>query len=52
VLALEPGAEVHALALKDRPRQMEHVEMLNLGFDQFATQNKERFDLALLSWSL
>jgi hypothetical protein len=31
---------------------MEHVEMLNLGFDQYVAQNKERFDLALLSWSL
>jgi len=52
VLALEPGIEAHTLALKNRPPMIEHVEMLNLGFDQFAAQNKERFDIALLSWSL
>ena len=52
VLALELGEEAHALSLKNRPNQMEHVEMLNLGFDQFAAQNQELFDIALLSWSL
>jgi 16S rRNA A1518/A1519 N6-dimethyltransferase RsmA/KsgA/DIM1 with predicted DNA glycosylase/AP lyase activity len=52
VLALEPDKETHAAALKDRPSEMEHVQLLNLGFDEFARKNKERFDLALLSWSL
>ena len=52
VVALEPGEEAHALALKNRPREMGHVELRNIGFDTFAHQNKERFDLALLSWSL
>ena len=52
VLALEPSEETHALAVKDRPNGMKHVELLNLGFDEFARKNKERFDLALLSWSL
>ena len=52
VVALEPSEETHALAVKDRPSEMEHVELLNFGFDAFSRQNKERFDLALLSWSL
>ena len=52
VLALEPDAESHALALDMTPREMGHVELLNLGFEKFASQNKERFDLAFLSWSL
>ena len=52
VVALEPGEEAHAAALKNRPDEMGHVELLNLGFDAFARQNKEYFDLALLSWSL
>ena len=52
VLALEPGEEAHALALKNRPNKMDHIEMLNLDFDQFAAQNQELFDIALLSWSL
>ena len=52
VLALEPSEEAHAQALQNRPSDMEHVELLNLGFEKFASQNKERFDLAFLSWSL
>ena len=52
VVTIEPNEDAYALAIENRPRQMEHVEMLNLGFDQFIRQNKERFDLALLSWSL
>ncbi len=52
VITIEPDEKAYALAMENCPRQMEHVEMLNLGFDQFILQNKERFDLALLSWSL
>jgi len=52
VVALEPGVEKHATALTNRPPDFEHVEFLNLGLDEFARQGKERFDLALLSWSL
>ena len=52
VVALEPGAEKHADALANRPRGFEHVEFLNLGLDEFVRQSKEKFDLALLSWSL
>jgi len=28
------------------------VELVNLGFDEFAKGNKEKFDLAVLAWSL
>ncbi|MBT3190861.1 MAG: hypothetical protein HN736_07635 [Anaerolineae bacterium] len=52
VVALEPEEESYAAALKNRPSEMEHVELCNLGFEQFARQNKEGFDIALLSWSL
>ena len=52
VIAIEPDAKKHELALADRPSGFNHVEFLNLGLDEFAKQNKEKFDLALLSWSL
>ena len=51
-VAIEPDKEKHQLALANRPRGMEHVEFLNLGLDAFEKRNKERFDLAILSWSL
>ena len=52
VVAIEPDAEKNEVALAERPGGFEHVEFLNLGLDEFVKQNKERFDLALLSWSL
>jgi len=52
VVALEPDEKTHALALNDRPSGMEHVELVNLGFDEFAKGNNEKFDLAVLAWSL
>ncbi|MBC8335074.1 MAG: hypothetical protein ISR59_00520 [Anaerolineales bacterium] len=52
VLALEPDEEAHAEALNNRPSEMGHVALTNLGFDEFARGNKEKFDLAILAWSL
>lgn len=52
VVAIEPDKEKHLLALANRPRDIEHVEFLDLGLDAFAKRNEERFDLAILSWSL
>ncbi len=52
VVALEPEEKAHATALKNRPDEMGRVELSNLGFDEFARQNKEKFDLAVLAWSL
>ena len=52
VIAIEPVVGKHNIALIERPGGFEHVEFLNLGLNEFGKQNKERFDLALLSWSL
>jgi tRNA A58 N-methylase Trm61 len=52
VIAIEPDNEKHKTALADRPIGFEYVEFLNLGLDVFVKQNKEKFDLAILSWSL
>ena len=52
VVAIEPDAEKHKIALADRPNGFEHVEFLNLGLDGFVKQNKEQFGIAILSWSL
>ena len=52
VLAIEPDAEKHKTALADRPSGFEHATFLNLGLDEFVRQNKEKFDIAILSWSL
>jgi 16S rRNA A1518/A1519 N6-dimethyltransferase RsmA/KsgA/DIM1 with predicted DNA glycosylase/AP lyase activity len=52
VVAIEPEAEKHELAVVDRPVGFEQVEFLNIGLDEFVEQNKEKFDIAILSWSL
>ena len=52
VVAIEPDPKAHAAALADRPQRLGHVEFVNLGLDEFSRKNKEKFDLALLSWSL
>lgn len=52
VVAIEPDKDKHENALADRPVRFEQVDFLNIGLDEFARHNKQRFDLALLSWSL
>ena len=52
VTAIEPDAEKHAAARAICPRRLRKIEFINLGLDAFARQNKEKFDLAILSWSL
>ena len=52
VTAIEPDVEKHKEALKICPRRLKKIEFINLGLDEFAKQNKEKFDLAILSWSL
>ena len=52
IIALEPDAEKHKAALAGRPQRFEHVEFLNIRLDEFVQNSKEKFDLALLSWSL
>ena len=51
-VGLEPDVEKFKAELENFPSGFEHVEFLNLGLDGFAKNNKEKFDLALLSWSL
>lgn len=52
VVALEPDETKHEAALANRPSGFEKVEFHNLGLNEFVQRNKEKFDLALLSWSL
>jgi cyclopropane fatty-acyl-phospholipid synthase-like methyltransferase len=52
VVGLEPDGDKYKAGLDNHPSGFEHVEFLNLGLDEFVQQNKEKFDLALLSWSL
>ena len=52
VTAIEPDADKHAAALADCPAWLKKIEFINLGLDAFAKKNKEKFDLAILSWSL
>jgi len=52
VLAIEPNAEKLAVALAKQSNEFEHVRFVNLGFDTFAKTSKEKFDIAILSWSL
>ena len=52
VVAIELDAEKHKLALASHPVGFEQVEFINLGLDEFVKQNKEKFDIAILSWSL
>jgi 16S rRNA A1518/A1519 N6-dimethyltransferase RsmA/KsgA/DIM1 with predicted DNA glycosylase/AP lyase activity len=52
VVAIEPDEGKHKSALANRPQGFEHVKFLKLGLDAFVKQNKQKFDLVLLSWSL
>ena len=52
ITALEPDTEKHKAALADCPSRLKKIEFVNQGLDAFAKRNKEKFDLAILSWSL
>jgi 16S rRNA A1518/A1519 N6-dimethyltransferase RsmA/KsgA/DIM1 with predicted DNA glycosylase/AP lyase activity len=52
VIAIEPDAGKYAAALKGHPNELGHVLFLNLGLEPFAARNKEKFDIAILAWSL
>jgi len=53
VTALEPDEEKHKAALEIRPVHLKKkINFVNTGLDEFTRQNKEKFDLAILSWSL
>ena len=52
VTAIDLDAGKFAKAVATRPPQMEHVQLLNIGLEPFAAQNKKKFDIAILAWSL
>ena len=52
IVALEPDHDKYAAALENPSHEFEHIRFLNLGLEPFARTNKEKFDLAILSWSL
>jgi len=52
VTAIDLDAEKFAKAMETRPLNMKNVQLLNIGLEPFATQNKEKFDIAILAWSL
>jgi predicted RNA methylase len=52
VVAIEPDEDKHAAALANRPHGFTNVEFLDLGLEAYYKAYRERFDLAILSWSL
>jgi 2-polyprenyl-3-methyl-5-hydroxy-6-metoxy-1,4-benzoquinol methylase len=52
VTAIDPDTGKYAKAIATRPSKMSHVQLMNSGLEPFAAQNKEKFDIAILAWSL
>ncbi len=52
VTALDLDAGKLNKALTRRSAEFAHVSFLNMGLEPFAEQNKEKFDIAILAWSL
>jgi 16S rRNA A1518/A1519 N6-dimethyltransferase RsmA/KsgA/DIM1 with predicted DNA glycosylase/AP lyase activity len=52
IIAIEPDEKKHKAARANRPVHLKKIKFINQGLDEFAKQNKEMFDLAILSWSL
>ncbi len=52
VVAIDPDAVRLERAIRDRPPGFEQVAFLNLGLEPYAAQAKEKFDLAILAWTL
>jgi 2-polyprenyl-3-methyl-5-hydroxy-6-metoxy-1,4-benzoquinol methylase len=52
VIAIDPDSDKLARAVQNRPDDFGQVEFLNLGLEPYAAQAKEKFDLAILAWSL
>ena len=52
VVAIEPSMDKHAAALVKQAEGFNHIRFVNLSFDTFAKTSREKFDLAILSWSL
>jgi 2-polyprenyl-3-methyl-5-hydroxy-6-metoxy-1,4-benzoquinol methylase len=52
VTAIDPDSSRIARALAARPDGLEHISFLALALEDFAARAKERFDIAILAWSL
>ena len=50
--AIDPDAGKVSRALTAHSQEFPQVEFLNIGLEPFAEQNKEKFDIAILAWSL
>ena len=52
VIAIDPDSVKFAKIESTRPPSLGHVTFMNIGLEPFAAQNKEKFDIAILAWSL
>jgi 2-polyprenyl-3-methyl-5-hydroxy-6-metoxy-1,4-benzoquinol methylase len=52
VAAIDPDPARLERALANRPVGFDHVEFQHANLEDFAARMQERFDLAILSWSL
>lgn len=52
VTAIDPDAARFSRAVADRPVDLKQVGFLNMDLTAFAARSTEKFDIAILSWSL
>ncbi|MBM3123775.1 MAG: hypothetical protein FJZ87_01740 [Chloroflexi bacterium] len=52
VTAIEPDAQRFSRSVANRPGNLKQVGFLNIDLTTFAAHNTEKFDIAILSWSL
>jgi 2-polyprenyl-3-methyl-5-hydroxy-6-metoxy-1,4-benzoquinol methylase len=52
VTAIDLEARKINEALANQSPKFQHVQFLNTGLEPFAVQSKEKFDIAILAWSL
>ena len=52
VTAIDPDNDRLERAIESRPVGFDHVRFMNADIDSFVVRANEKFDLAILSWSL
>lgn len=52
VTAIDADAVRLNKAFANQSPEFQHVQFLHMGLEPFATQSKEKFDIAILAWSL
>ncbi len=52
VIAIDLDAVRISKALAKHSDEFEHVKFSNIGLESFAAHSKEKFDIAILAWSL